>query len=265
MLPTLWEEDWQGLGAQPLPPDPSAPNIISTTVGQHWETKGKQDERNTTLQMVCAVLMHFIPYTDFKETQISSQLPWDWEAHWQCVYATLSLSDRECVLQGVKNVKMWSKTTTTSSLSSKVHSRCGIGLGMRWKLSFISLLSTFSTPAFVQIQVNLPSSPYLFYKQPAGRKGNHCHSVMTISSSASAGSSLSVLLSLPHQAVPWLCQNSCPWGYAVNLTEELLWAKNNQCKKQNKNVIFNQESFPNPARPPHITLSQAGQATPSPW
>lgn len=134
MLPTLWEEDWQGLGAQPLSPDPSAPKIIFTTVGQHWETKGKKDERNTTLQMVCADLMHFIHYTDFKETLISSQFPWDWEAHWQCVYATLSLSDRECVLQGVKNVKMWSKTTTTSSLSSKVHSRCGIGLGMRQNL-----------------------------------------------------------------------------------------------------------------------------------
>lgn len=152
--------------------------------------------------MVFAVLMHFSHYTDFKETLISSHLPWDWETHWQCVYATLLLSNRECVLQGVKNVKMWSKTTTTSSLSSQVHLRCGIGLGMRQKLSVISLLSAFSTPASVQIQVNLPSSLYLFYKQPAGRKGNHCHSLMTISSSARAGSSLAVLLFPPDQAVP---------------------------------------------------------------
>lgn len=147
--------------------------------------------------MVCAVLLHLVHYMDFKETLISSHLLWDWEAHWYCVYATLLLSDRECVLQGVKNVKMWSKTTTTSSLSSKVLSRRGMGLGMTQKLSFISLLSTFSTPAFAQIQVHLPSSPYLFYKQPAGRIGNHYHSLMTISSSlsASAGGSLVVLLS----------------------------------------------------------------------
>lgn len=102
---------------------------------------------------------------------------------------------------------------------------------MRQELSVISLLSTFSPPAFVQIQVNLPSSLYLFYKQPAGRKANHCRSLMTISSGASVGSSLVVLLSTPHQTVPWLCQNTCSWGYAVNLTEELVWVKNNQCNK----------------------------------
>lgn len=203
MLPILWEEHRQGLGAQPLSPDPSAPKIILSP--QLLANTEKPKESKTREIPLCR---WFVLFSCTSVTTLTSRKHWSHHTYrgigkpTDSVCMPPSYSVTGSVLQGVKNVKMWSKTTTTSSFSSQVHLRCGIGLGMRQKLSVISLLSAFSTPASVQIQVNLPSSLYLSYKQPAGRKGNHCHSLMTISSSARAGSSLAVLLFPPDQAVP---------------------------------------------------------------
>lgn len=55
--------------------------------------------------MACIVLMHLIHNTDLEETLISSHLPQDQKACWHI----LLLGEREFVLQGVENVKMWLK------------------------------------------------------------------------------------------------------------------------------------------------------------
>lgn len=89
----------------------SAPQVSANTEKQKESEMRETPSSADGLEMACIVVMHLV---HLKETLTSSHLPQDQEACWYHTYAflclaqhTLLLGERECVLQGVKNVKMW--------------------------------------------------------------------------------------------------------------------------------------------------------------